>query len=84
MVSGADHHDFHHMAFVNNFSTSFRWLDALFGTDDKYRAYKKRLAAARSAASSEAEALAAERKLVEESEKAGFEAEAMAEAKKAW
>lgn len=42
--SGADHHDFHHMAFVNNYSTSFRYLDYLFGTDDKYRVYKKRLA----------------------------------------
>lgn len=42
--SGADHHDFHHMAFVNNYSTSFRYLDHLFGTDDKYRVYKKRLA----------------------------------------
>ncbi|KAF8583684.1 hypothetical protein K439DRAFT_1634216 [Ramaria rubella] len=42
--SGADHHDFHHMAFVNNYSTSFRYLDYLFGTDNKYRAYKERLA----------------------------------------
>lgn len=33
------------MAFVNNYSTSFRYLDYLFGTDDKYRVYKKRLAA---------------------------------------
>jgi methylsterol monooxygenase len=41
--SGADHHDFHHMAFVNNYSTSFRYLDFLFGTDNKYRAYKARL-----------------------------------------
>lgn len=72
------------MAFVNNFSTSFRWLDALFGTDDKYRAYKKRVAAARAAANSQADADAAERKLVEESEKAGFEAEAKAESKKIW
>ncbi|KAF8519304.1 hypothetical protein JB92DRAFT_3082295 [Gautieria morchelliformis] len=42
--SGAEHHDFHHMAFVNNYSTSFRYLDFLFGTDNKYRAYKARLA----------------------------------------
>lgn len=33
------------MAFVNNYSTSFRYLDFLFGTDNKYRAYKARLAA---------------------------------------
>ena len=31
------------MAFVNNYSTSFRYLDFLFGTDNKYRAYKARL-----------------------------------------
>ncbi|KAJ6632603.1 C-4 methyl sterol oxidase, partial [Mycena sp. CBHHK59/15] len=34
------HHDFHHMAFTNNFSTSFRWRDCLFGTDNKYREYR--------------------------------------------
>lgn len=33
------------MAFVNNYSTSFRYLDFLFGTDNKYRAYKARLTA---------------------------------------
>jgi methylsterol monooxygenase len=40
--SGADYHDFHHMSFTNNYSTSFRWWDRIFGTDDKYRAYKQR------------------------------------------
>ncbi|KZT54049.1 sterol desaturase, partial [Calocera cornea HHB12733] len=44
--SGADHHDFHHMAFTNNYSTSFRYLDHWFGTDKKYHAYKARLRAA--------------------------------------
>ena len=38
--SGAEHHDFHHMAFTNNFSTSFRWWDRIFGTDIKYREYR--------------------------------------------
>ncbi|KAJ1922012.1 C-4 sterol methyl oxidase [Mycoemilia scoparia] len=42
--AGADHHDYHHMAFVNNFSSSFRWWDTLFGTDVKYHEHKKRLA----------------------------------------
>lgn len=42
--AGADHHDYHHMAFVNNFASSFRWWDYLFGTDTKYRAYRKRQA----------------------------------------
>ncbi|KAJ7735136.1 C4-methyl sterol oxidase [Mycena maculata] len=34
---GAEHHDFHHMAFMNSFGASFRWWDRIFGTDDKYR-----------------------------------------------
>ncbi|KAF8881606.1 C-4 methyl sterol oxidase [Infundibulicybe gibba] len=38
--SGAEHHDFHHMAFTNNFSTSFRWWDRIFGTDTKYQEYR--------------------------------------------
>ncbi|CAG8522453.1 2242_t:CDS:2, partial [Scutellospora calospora] len=40
--AGAEHHDYHHYAFVNCFSTSFRWWDYLMGTDLKYRAYKQR------------------------------------------
>jgi methylsterol monooxygenase len=43
--AGADHHDFHHQAFVNNFSTSFRWWDWSLGTDTRYRAFRKRQAA---------------------------------------
>jgi len=43
--AGADHHDFHHQAFVNNFSTSFRWWDWGLGTDTRYRAFRKRQAA---------------------------------------
>ncbi|KAJ1675479.1 C-4 sterol methyl oxidase [Spiromyces aspiralis] len=42
--AGADHHDYHHMAFVSNFSSSFRWWDTIFGTDTKYHEYKRRLA----------------------------------------
>lgn len=38
--SGADHHDFHHQAFTNCFSTSFRYLDNIFGTDKKYHAFR--------------------------------------------
>ena len=56
--SGAEHHDFHHMAFVNNFSTSFRWCDRLFGTDTKYRAYRARLDAAKKAGMSREDAYA--------------------------
>ena len=35
------------MAFVNNFSTSFRWCDRLFGTDAKFREYRQRVRAMR-------------------------------------
>ncbi|CAG8468331.1 9430_t:CDS:2, partial [Ambispora gerdemannii] len=40
--AGAEHHDYHHMAFVNCYSTSFRWWDYLCGTDSKYQAYRKK------------------------------------------
>ncbi|KAJ1974416.1 C-4 sterol methyl oxidase [Dimargaris verticillata] len=43
--AGAEHHDYHHMAFVNNFSTSFRWWDYLCGTDTKFHAWKHNQAA---------------------------------------
>jgi len=45
--AGADHHDYHHMAFTNCYSTSFRWWDHMLGTDNKYNAYKARIAAAK-------------------------------------
>ncbi|KAI8871762.1 hypothetical protein GQ42DRAFT_161792 [Ramicandelaber brevisporus] len=44
--AGADHHDYHHMTFLNNFSSSFRWWDTMFGTDTKYHAHKAKIAAA--------------------------------------
>jgi len=72
--AGADYHDFHHMAFVNNFSSSFRWCDFIFGTDEKYRAYKKRI---RQARASERDAL--EKTILEETEKEGVKAQAVAE-----
>lgn len=60
-----------------NFSTSFRWLDYMFGTDDKYRAYKKRLAAV-----AEKDRAALEKKLLEEAEKEGVVAADEAEKKR--
>jgi methylsterol monooxygenase len=68
--AGADHHDFHHMAFVNCYSTSFRWWDFCLGTDSKYHAYKARVAAAKA---TEREAVNA--KELEEIEKEGQRAE---------
>lgn len=52
--SGAEHHDFHHMTFTNNFSTSFRWWDRIFGTDNKFQAHLAKKKAARQAQISEA------------------------------
>ena len=79
--SGAEHHDFHHMAFTNNYSTSFRWWDRIFGTDDKYRAYRARVNAAKKAMTnaSEEELVALERKFMDEVEAEGLKAEAEAE-----
>ncbi|KAH8109096.1 C4-methyl sterol oxidase [Phellopilus nigrolimitatus] len=82
--SGADHHDFHHMAFTNNFSTSFRYLDFIFGTDDKYRSHKEKLRKMKASTASKEEQAAIERKLNEETEKSGLLAEAAAEAKRPW
>jgi methylsterol monooxygenase len=72
--AGADHHDFHHMAFVNCYSTSFRWWDYSLGTDAKYHAYKARVAAAKA---TEREKIR-EREL-EQVEKEGQEAERIVE-----
>jgi methylsterol monooxygenase len=77
--SGADHHDFHHMAFVNNYSTSFRWWDFMLGTDTKYHAYKKRMAAAKAAAKDEAAKQALEQKINDETEQDGLAAERVVE-----
>ncbi|KAF8063376.1 C4-methyl sterol oxidase [Lyophyllum atratum] len=43
--SGAEHHDFHHMAFANHLATSFRWWDRICGTDTKYQEHRVRVAA---------------------------------------
>ncbi|KAG8727779.1 C-4 sterol methyl oxidase [Ceratobasidium sp. 423] len=67
------------MAFVNNYSTSFRWLDYMFGTDDKYRAYKARLAAA-----SAKDRVELEKKLLEETEQEGIVAANEAEKRSAF
>ncbi|KAF8147780.1 C4-methyl sterol oxidase [Mycena galopus ATCC 62051] len=76
--SGAEHHDFHHMAFTNNFSTSFRWWDRMLGTDNKYREYRARVKASRVAIKngSEEERDMMEQKLMAEIEAEGVRAEA--------
>ncbi|KAI5891314.1 uncharacterized protein SCHCODRAFT_02628730 [Schizophyllum commune H4-8] len=77
--SGAEHHDFHHMAFTNNFSTSFRWWDYMLGTDDKYRAYRARVKAMKKKGMTAEEQRDIERKLMDEVEKEGIAAEAEVE-----
>ncbi|KAI8920092.1 hypothetical protein DFJ77DRAFT_507425 [Powellomyces hirtus] len=37
---GAEFHDYHHMAFVGNYSSSFRWWDWMLGTDNKFNEWK--------------------------------------------
>jgi methylsterol monooxygenase len=74
--AGAEHHDFHHMAFVNNYSTSFRWLDRLFGTDTKYLKHVKNVKAAKKLAKNHDEYLILERKLMADTEAEGQRAEA--------
>lgn len=66
------------MAFVNNYSTSFRYLDFIFGTDDKYRAHVAKVRAMKGKVS-EAERKEAERRMLEETEREGAVAEAAAE-----
>ncbi|KAJ1834362.1 C-4 sterol methyl oxidase [Coemansia sp. RSA 2711] len=40
--AGAPHHDYHHMAFVDNFASTFSWWDRVFGTDRRFQAYEAR------------------------------------------
>lgn len=68
------------MAFVNNFSTSFRWFDRLFGTDDKYRVYRARIQAAKKVGMTPDEFKIVEARLCAEAEKEGVEAEKVVEA----
>lgn len=42
--AGADHHDYHHQAFVGCYSTSFRWWDDIMGTDLSYKRFRARQA----------------------------------------
>jgi len=68
------------MAFTNNYSTSFRWCDRLFGMDDKYRDYYRRIAASKVAmkGKSKAEQEAAEHQLIAEIKAEGQHTEAIA------
>ncbi|KAI8843706.1 hypothetical protein BC829DRAFT_370828 [Chytridium lagenaria] len=46
---GADFHDYHHMAFIGNYSSTFRHWDWIFGTDSGYRAHSAKMRANRKA-----------------------------------
>ncbi|XP_064644357.1 methylsterol monooxygenase 1-like [Lineus longissimus] len=41
---GAKFHDFHHMNFNGNYSSTFTWWDKIFGTDAQYKEYQKKQA----------------------------------------
>jgi methylsterol monooxygenase len=77
--SGADHHDFHHMAFTNNYATSFRWWDRICGTDKKYQEYRARVRAAKAAMKSSEMGKKEVQKLLDQVEADGLIAEAKAE-----
>jgi methylsterol monooxygenase len=69
------------MAFTNNYSTSFRWWDRVFGTDNKYREYRARIKAAKDDMKNDTKEQleAIEQKLMAEVEAEGLRAEAEAE-----
>ena len=52
--AGADHHDVHHEKFMGNYASSFRWWDALCGTEAGSAAAEKRRAAKQAASSKKA------------------------------
>ncbi|XP_072179030.1 methylsterol monooxygenase 1-like [Diadema setosum] len=39
---GAKFHDFHHMNFTGNYSSTFTWWDKIFGTDSQFNEYYKK------------------------------------------
>ncbi|KAM4050502.1 methylsterol monooxygenase 1 [Anomaloglossus baeobatrachus] len=41
--AGARFHDFHHMNFVGNYSSTFTWWDKLFNTDSQYNSYRHKV-----------------------------------------
>lgn len=67
------------MAFTNNFSTSFRWWDRIFGTDEKYRQYRERVKAMKKKNVDKEEFAKLEQKLLEQVEREGIVAEREAE-----
>ncbi|KAJ3929215.1 MAG: hypothetical protein NXY57DRAFT_1050147 [Lentinula lateritia] len=79
--AGADHHDFHHMAFTDNYATSFRWWDSIFGTDHQYHAYRARVKAAKAKAATADEFYKAEQEINAQILSEGLLTEAALEAK---
>ena len=71
---------------LQNYATSFRYLDFIFGTDNKYRAYRAKVAAEKAKAVqklhhelTEAEEDAIENRILAETEAEGMRAEKAAE-----
>ncbi|KAL8207238.1 UNVERIFIED_CONTAM: Methylsterol monooxygenase 1 [Gekko kuhli] len=41
--AGTRFHDFHHMNFIGNYSSTFTWWDKIFGTDSQYQSYVEKM-----------------------------------------
>ena len=41
-LPGARFHDFHHMNFNGNYSSTFTWWDKIFGTDKQFNEYMEK------------------------------------------
>ncbi|KAJ1553185.1 C-4 sterol methyl oxidase [Cladochytrium tenue] len=67
---GADFHDYHHMAFVGNYSSTFRHWDWICGTDKAYKEHAAKLRATKK--SKRAAAIAAAVKEAAEKERAAY------------
>ncbi|GBE85880.1 hypothetical protein SCP_0804020 [Sparassis crispa] len=68
------------MAFTNNFATSFRWCDRLFGTDIKYLEHRPRMNELKMSGLSREQFAATEKKMLEQVEAEGVVEAAKVEA----
>ncbi|CAD7681321.1 unnamed protein product [Nyctereutes procyonoides] len=41
--AGSWHHDFYHMNFIGNYSSTFTWWDRIFGTDSQFTVYNEKM-----------------------------------------
>ncbi|XP_035555068.1 methylsterol monooxygenase 1-like [Canis lupus familiaris] len=41
--AGSWHHDFYHMNFIGNYSSTFTWWDRIFGTDSQFTVFNEKM-----------------------------------------